>query len=286
MPEYALSRLYPAVLAQDFTVCWWEQRGSGLSYSADMAPETLTVEQLISDTLEVTRFLCERFGQEEIYLMGHSWGSFIGIQAAARRPELYRAYVAMAQITRQLESERLAYAYMIDRYAKAGKTRMVRKLKRTPLTELDTMPSSYRSLRDKAMHGLGIGTTHEMRSVVSGIFWPVMRSRDYTLGERIAIWRGKWSSDSTRMWNQLLATDVTALVRRLELPAYFFHGVHDYTVSYTLARDYLERLEAPVKGFYTFPHSAHSPLFEEPENAQRILREDVLAGTNTLADAR
>jgi hypothetical protein len=39
-----------------------------------------------------------------------------------------------------------------------------------------------------------------------------------------------------------------------------------------------------MKGFYTFEHSAHSPFFEEPERMRQILREDVLTGTNTLAD--
>jgi hypothetical protein len=39
-----------------------------------------------------------------------------------------------------------------------------------------------------------------------------------------------------------------------------------------------------VKGFYTFQHSAHSPLFEEPEKTCKILREDVQAGANGLAN--
>jgi hypothetical protein len=49
---------------------------------------------------------------------------------------------------------------------------------------------------------------------------------------------------------------------------------------------YFEKLKAPVKGFYTFEQSAHCPIFEEPEKAQKILREDVLVGANSLADAR
>ena len=65
----------------------------------------MTLEQLISDTLAVTNYLRERFGQEKIYLMGHSGGTFIGIQAAARAPELYYAYIGEAQMSYQLESK-------------------------------------------------------------------------------------------------------------------------------------------------------------------------------------
>jgi pimeloyl-ACP methyl ester carboxylesterase len=68
------------------------------------------------------------------------------------------------------------------------------------------------------------------------------------------------------------------------VPVYFLHGRHDYTVSYSLARAYFESLKGLVKGFYTFAQSAHSPMFEEPEKTLRILQEDVLAGTNHLAD--
>ena len=53
-----------------------------------------------------------------------------------------------------------------------------------------------------------------------------------------------------------------------------------------MAKAYFEQLNAPVKGFYTFEQSAHSPLFEEPVRMREIMRQDVLAGTNTLADGK
>ncbi len=167
MPDYFLTEHYPTGLDDDFTVVWWEQRGSGLSYRADVPPESVNPEQLVSDTVDVTNYLRKRFGREKIYLMGHSGGTFIGIQAAARAPELYHAYLGVAQMSNQLESERLAY---------------------------------------------------------------------------------------------------------------------DYTVSYPLAKSYYERLDAPVKGFYTFKQSAHSPFFEEPGKMRDIVRADVLTGSKRLAD--
>lgn len=45
-------------------------------------------------------------------------------------------------------------------------------------------------------------------------------------------------------------------------------------------------MQAPVKAFYTFDNPAHSPLFEEPEKARRLLREDVLAGKVNHADTQ
>jgi pimeloyl-ACP methyl ester carboxylesterase len=83
----------------------------------------------------------------------------------------------------------------------------------------------------------------------------------------------------------MLTTDLTNKVPELKLPVYFFEGIFDYTCSYTEAKSYFEKLKAPIKGFYTFEKSAHSPLFEEPAKMQQILREDILTGLNNLADS-
>jgi pimeloyl-ACP methyl ester carboxylesterase len=286
MPDYFLTRRYPTGLEDHFTVCWWEQRGSGLSYVADLPPETVTPEQFVSDTLEVTDYLRDRFGKEKVYLMGHSGGTFIGIQAAARAPELYHAYIGVAQMSNQLESERRAYEYMLRRFREEGNEVMVEELEAAPVTTRGGTPEGYLDLRDKVMHSLGVGTTHDMDSVVTGLFLPSLRFPEYTLTEKVNLWRAKFSSGVSIMWDKAIATDLSQELLELGLPIYFFHGTFDYTVNYALAMEYFEKLEAPLKGFYTFEHSAHSPIFEEPKKAQRVLRKDVLAGTTVLADAR
>jgi pimeloyl-ACP methyl ester carboxylesterase len=286
MPEYFLSQQYPTGLEDYFTVVWWEQRGSGLSYNSDIPPEAMTVEQMISDTLALTNYLRNRFGQEKIYLMGHSGGTFIGIQAAARAPELYYAYIGVAQMSNQLRSESLAYEYMLHQFQENGNLEMVRKLEAAPVTMTGGIPDAYLALRDPAMHSLGIGTTHDMNSVITGIFFPSLTFRGYTLLEKINMWRGKAKSGVSPFWDEMIATDLTIQVPELDIPVYFLEGIYDYTCSYTEARSYFEILRAPLKGFYTFERSAHSPLFEEPENMLRILLEDVLAGANNLADAK
>ena len=286
MPDTFLTQRYPTGLEDYFTVVWWEQRGSGISYNADIPPETLTLEQMIADTLELTNTLRHRFGQDKIYLMGHSGGTFIGIQAAARAPELYYAYIGVAQMSNQLKSERLAYEYMLQRFKESGNTKMVRKLEEAPVTMTDGTPDAYRALRDPAMHSLGIGTTHDMNSVITGIFLPSLTSREYTLGEKVNMWRGKSRSGISIIWDKIISTDLSKQVLELDLPVYFFEGIYDYTCSYTEAKSYFEKLKAPVKGFYTFEQSAHSPLFEEPEKMGHILQEDVLAWTNSLADTK
>jgi pimeloyl-ACP methyl ester carboxylesterase len=286
MPEYWLTQRYPTGLEDYFTVVWWEQRGAGLSYKPNIPPESMTAEQFVADTIEVTHYLLNRFGQEKIYLLGHSWGSYIGIQATAQAPELYHAYIGMGQVSYQLESEQMAYEYSLAYYRQNDDLRMVRKLETAPPGVAIPLPAGYEALRDEYMHGAGIGTTREMKSVITGIFLPSWQFREYTLGEKVNLWRGKVYSRSRdfSLWDTMLTTDLAQVVTELKVPVYFLHGQYDYTCTYLLAWAYFEKLQAPLKGFYTFEHSAHSPLFEEPEKVLHIMLEDVLNRTNIRAD--
>jgi pimeloyl-ACP methyl ester carboxylesterase len=286
IPVYFLTKKYPTGLEDYFTVVWWEQRGSGISYSSGIPPESLTLEQMISDTKEVTNYLRKRFGQEKIYLMAHSGGTFIGMHVAARAPELYHAYIGIGQMTYQLNSERLAYEYMLKEYKAKGNKKMVQKLESAPVTLTGGIPTHYLSVRDEAMHALGIGTTREMNSVIKDIFLPSLLSSEYTLTEKVNTWRGKSRSGVHVLWNTILVTDIAKEVPEVTIPVYFVHGIYDYTVNYNLAKDYFQNLKAPLKGFYTFQQSAHSPMFEEPERMRQILQADVLAGRNNLADKK
>ncbi len=283
MPDTFLNQRYPNDLEEVFTVVWWDQRGAGLSYSPDLLRETLTSEQMVADTLAVTNYLRQRFHKDKIYLMGHSGGTFIAIQAAAKSPELYHAYIGMAQMSDQLKSEQLAYDYMLQEFKKNGNTSMVRKLEAAPVTA-NGVPAGYLALRDVAMHSLGIGTMHSMRSVERDLFLESFKYRGYTLKEKVNFWRAKFSSGVSSLWQENITTDLSRTVPALDIPVYFLEGIYDYTCSYPEAKAYFEKLDAPVKGFYTFDHSAHSPLFEEPDKTLQILREDVLNGTNRLTD--
>jgi pimeloyl-ACP methyl ester carboxylesterase len=220
-------------------------------------------------------------------MMAHSGGTPFAIMAAARAPELYHAYIGMAQITRQAESEKIAWEYMMKQYVAAGNNRASGDLMKYPVKDSASMmiPFYLSLVRDKSMHDLGIGTMHKMRSVFSGVFIPVWMCRAYTLKEKMKIWESKFKFiKKAKFVNELFAADIPSEVPELKIPVYFFSGMYDLTVNASLSKAYLSDLKAPVKGFYTFTESAHSPLFEEPGKVRKILKEDVLNAKTELAD--
>jgi len=170
MTEVFMELDYPTGLERHFTMVWWEQRGAGMSYSSDIPPETMTIEQMIADTIEVADYLRDRFQQDRILLLGHSWGSYLGIQVAAAAPDRFHAYVGMAQIVHQLRSEVMAHACLLATYRARGNTSMVHRLEAAPVSmEAGTSPEWMR-LRDATMHRAGVGHTRDIDSVITGIF--------------------------------------------------------------------------------------------------------------------
>jgi pimeloyl-ACP methyl ester carboxylesterase len=286
-PNYFLIDKYKPGLEDFFTVCYWEQRGGGLSYTSEVTCESMNFKQLASDAVDVTNYLRKRFDKEKIYIMAHSGGTPIGLLAASEKPGLFYAYIAMEQITNQAESEKLAYKYMLEHYEAAGNQKRIHELKKYPVLESDSyiLPYYKSPIRDQYMHELGIGTMHKTLSVFWDIFIPVWACKAYTLREKINIWRSKFSFlPKTKLINEVLETDFTSKVAALDIPVYFFSGKYDFTVNINLSKAYLNKLHAPLKGFYSFSNSAHSPLFEEPRRVRQIIEEDILKNQNSLAD--
>jgi pimeloyl-ACP methyl ester carboxylesterase len=275
IPEYLMEQWYPSGLASEFVVCWTEYRGTSLSYDPNIDPETLTLDTYIDDAVGITNYLRERFGQEKIYVMAHSFGTYVGINLANRHPELYHSYIAMAQIVDSRKSEMLAYDYMYEQYKILGNKKMIKRFEKYPIHTSEAVFDSYLfasgGIRDRAMHDLGVGTTRDMGSVISGIFFPSLRTTVYTPRERINIWRGKAFVMNTPVNQAAFRFNAYEAVPELAIPVWFFGGVYDYNVSYALQKEYYGKLKAPHKVFFTFENSAHSPLFEEPEKAREIL---------------
>lgn len=275
IPEYLLESLYPSHLADKFVVCYLEYRGTGLSYRSDIHAADMTTERYMADIAAVTTYLCERFSKEKIYIMGHSFGSYVAIKTVQQYPTYYHGYIAMAQICNQKESEYRAYDYMKEQYKRLGNEKMVKKFEEYPIRESEEMYKKYfsSSLRDTAMHELGVGTTRDMKSVISGIFFPSLRCKDYTWEERINIWRGKANSAQFPVAEDAIHFNAFEEVPSLQIPIYFFAGQYDYTCCYSLQSEYYAHIEAPKKEFYVFENAAHSPIFENPEEAMELLEE-------------
>jgi pimeloyl-ACP methyl ester carboxylesterase len=149
-------------LEKYFTVCYWDQRGSGMTYSKGTDPSTMTLNQMVEDTREVTEYLKSRFNQDKIYLIGHSWGSYLGVKTIEKYPENYLAYIGIGQLSNQTESERLAFQYMLKYAKEINDKTVIKKLEKyDPYADNFPQYDYLLKVRTGVLNKYGIGHLHE-----------------------------------------------------------------------------------------------------------------------------
>ena len=258
-------------LEKYFTVCYWEQRGSGMSYSKSIDPSTMTVDQMVEDAREVTEYLKSRFGQDKIYIQGHSWGSYLGVKIIEKHPENYLAYVGIGQVAYGKESERLAYDYMLNHAKDINDKDVIAKLEQYNPNADDFPTLEYLvRVRTNALEKYKIGRIHQgvaFQDILKAFFI----FKGYTLREKINWFVGEGFS-LTHLMHIAQNDNLFESSVKFEVPFYIIHGDYDYMCSQVLAKKYLDVIDAPKKEFFAFTNSAHSPNMEEPERFIEVFR--------------
>ncbi len=254
-------------LEESFTMVYWEQRGTGRSYSWRLPDDSMTVDRFVEDIRELTEFVAEKLGQEKVFLWGHSWGSNVGALFAARYPEALHAYVSTGQSVNPFENERLCYEFVLENALKENNRRALRQLER-----VDTVPENY-GVRDALLVRRWVfhygGVVHEgadERSYVDiGDIRRTLTAPQYSLIDKINLALRPYYSIN-QLWEPLKELDLTADAPRIEVPVFFLVGRHDVIVSAKLAEEYFHMLDAPSgKTLIWFEESAHRPYHEEPD---------------------
>jgi pimeloyl-ACP methyl ester carboxylesterase len=270
-------------LEKYFTVCYWDQRGAGMTFSKSTDPSTMTVVQMVEDTREITEYLKSRFNQNKIYLLGHSWGSYLGVKTIEKYPENYFAYIGIGQTTNLTESERLSYDYMLNRAKETNDKNVIEKLEKYdpytedfPLMQKEGHQLDYLMVRTNTLNRYGIGHLHN-QELLQGMSFNGMVARalflfkGYTLREKINWFLGADFS-MVHLFPVLQKDDFFTSSVKFNVPFYIIQGDYDYMTSQILAEKYLHILEAPKKEYIRFNNSAHSPNMEEPEKFVEVFR--------------
>ena len=278
--ETAVARRFGARLEKDFTVVHWDQRGAGKSYRFSEDRSSWTIQDYVDDTHALIELLLRRFGKERLFLVGHSWGTVLGLRTARDHPELLHAFVGIGQVVNWREQEEISYRWVVERARSTGNTRAQEELAtiRPPYEHPSEMWIERKWL---AQFGGDFYDGRGMRGyVLSGALSPHYSVLD---GLRFAQGLGA----PLEMWlNEIREIDFFRTIPRVEVPVYFFAGRHDYNTAFEVVERYAEALEAPRKEIIWFERSAHSPNLEEPDRFQEEMISRVLAETLATADAR
>lgn len=264
--EIPYVRKYQKELEQHFTVVHYDQRGSGKSYHFFEDYSNLTTDVLVDDLLALRDYVSKELGQEKVILIGHSFGTYIGMKAAAKAPTQFHAYIGIGQMANTLQSELESLEYTYEQAKQAGNEDDVKKLELIRSSIEQGKELTPRILLQK--YGGADRLINENRDYISGF----LLSPEYNGLDMIRFYSGMFSSQDILL-REAFDQNLPEIVDHLEIPTYFVTGKYDYMTTANAARDYFDVLDAPIKDFIVFNESAHYPQFEEKEKFVKWLNE-------------
>ena len=258
--ETPVLRVLNGVLEDHFTVVYWDQRLAGQTLVPFAPPPaSLTVGQMLSDLEVVVDRVRARLGQDKVVLVGHSWGTMLGVLYASRHPDKVATYVGIGQMSDKPRAEQLSYGYALDRARRAGDAKALADLSRIG-------PPPYKHLQDVFVERAWLdrfgGVTYAdmslPRLVWMAAWTPESNGRDLYAN----LFAG---GAGTRLLEpEMEATNLDHTYTRFGAPVFIVDGRHDFVTSAVLAQAYFQRLDAPQKGFVLFECAGHDPHLEEP----------------------
>lgn len=250
-------------LTEKFTVVHYDQRGTGMSLDEKMNRNTLTMNQFMDDCLKVTLYLKKRFRKDRIYLLGHSWGSVLGMRMINRYPQHYAGYIGVGQIVSFSKQTQTSRDWMVSRIRANG----------NDPEELDTARNAgffdgYQRLLGKYRGTIHRITWEEANAI--RIDSPYRKS-DYTddLFRRGLM----FTHSGGNLYSAYTQADFFKEIPSVRVPVFFFCGRYDYLTSSPDVAKYERFVKAPVKKLFWFENSAHRVDIEEPDLFQKRIVE-------------
>lgn len=257
--EIPYVRKYQKNLENDFTIVHYDQRGSGKSYEFGEDYSTVTIAAHVDDLIALTEYIKEYLGKEQVVLVGHSYGTYISIMAAAERPDLYQAYIGIGQMANTAESELSSLEKCIAVAESVGENEDVEYLKGLESSILKGESITPRKYVRK--YGFAARKIDDNADYLKAFLF----GTEYNLLDAIRFYTASIKYQDTLI-QEALSNPITDIVTETSIPVYFVMGKYDGMTSPESAESYLYSLQGDeIKEFILFDESAHYPQFEEEE---------------------
>jgi proline iminopeptidase len=256
--ETPLLRVMNGALEDHFTVVYWDQRLAGQTLDPLAGyPESLTIAQMLDDLDAVINRARTRLGHDRVVLLGHSWGTMLGVLYASRHPEKIAAYVGIGQMTDKAKAETLSYNFALDQAQRRGNAKALADLQRIGAPPYGNEQLFTERAWLEALGGVNYGDMSLLRMIWIGVRVPESNGRD--------IWAvSHGGAIGTKLLeDQMLSTNLDRTYVSFQVPVFIGAGRSDHVTDAGLAHQYFDRIAAPQKNFMWFERSGHNPHFEE-----------------------
>jgi pimeloyl-ACP methyl ester carboxylesterase len=238
-----------------FTVVQWDQRGAGRTLGkngSSLAP-TVTIDRMVQDGVELADYLRKSLGKEKILLVGHSWGSILGVFMVKARPELFYAFVGTGQVADPATTYVVAYDELLKKAKALKEERAIRELQ-------EVGPPPYADGRGYGVQRRWSNLFEGADFFISSMFGLALTAPGYTLRD-INDWLDGQGLSAERLVPQTSALESKALGGDFALPVFVIQGAEDFTTPTSLADAFVNSIHAPRKAFVPLEGGGHFAVF-------------------------
>jgi pimeloyl-ACP methyl ester carboxylesterase len=218
--------------------------------------------------VSLLELLRDRFGPE-IYVAGFSFGATVGAYAAAQRPDLVKALVAVSIDVDGLAAANCAHDFALSTARPRHNKRATRQMEAVGRPPHLTFKQFSTRARWVSNFG-GVTANQTFGSITRELIGSLLRSSDYSIGDAIRSVRGI-VTPQTALLVEIADVDLVRTLPRIDVPVVMVQGRHDQVSPGNAAQRYFNTLEAPRKHLVWFEHSAHTPQLDEPEEFRDLL---------------
>jgi len=251
-----------------FTVVQWDQRGAGKTYETndkELLRRTMNVERMEQDAADVVNYLRNRFHREKIFIVGHSWGSMLGLWLAHEHPEWIYAFVGTGQAVSMQENEVAGYRIVLQTARDRHNELAIKELE-SVAPYPPASPDFNKTNVVRAWESVLLGPPPSASNFTNTkrILITLVSAPEYSLADDVGWIRGQTFSIQT-MFPGLMDADLYKLGYDFRAPIFFFEGKGDPYCPASVIQDYLEKINAPQKEIVWFENSSHFPFYEEKQ---------------------
>jgi pimeloyl-ACP methyl ester carboxylesterase len=238
-----------------FTVVQWDKGGAGrtLGKNRSSPPQSITRNRLAQDGIELAELLLKSLGKDKIILVGHSWGSILGILMVKARPELFYAFVGTGQVADPAKTYAVAYEDLLKKAEALGEKGAIRELR-------DVGPPPYSNGQGYAVQRKWSNLFEGADLFIASMFGLSLGAPGYTLRD-ISDWTDGQSLSAERLIPETTTLEAKALGGDFALPVFVIQGAEDFTTPTSLANSFVNSIRAPTKAFVPIEGGGHFAVF-------------------------
>lgn len=250
---------------RNYSIVYYDQRGTGKTQSKNKSKiMTITVDTLINDLKESVEYIHQKYPNKKLIILGHSWGSILGIEYIKKYSDTVDGFVGMGQVINFKLGEKVSYEHCYKLASEKHKRKLIK---------IEDYPNciNEKNINAKCPRFRKIQAKYKLMGYKEGNMKLVKiftRSPIYSIKDVFQMMKAMKTNKN--LLKYLVEYD-TSDYTKFSIPIYFICGENDWQVPSVVVEEYYNTISAPDKGLYWIKDAGHLTDLDNPIEYNNVL---------------